>query len=390
MLTSRHVDPSIFIIAGDHYVDPARLDSPIAIAPDSLGYDGQFFYRLALDPFSFQPTAHGITFDDPAKRSARIVYPLLAWLVSLGQPRLVPAALLLVNLAGLAALAASASWLTRRLALPSWLPFAILAWPGWLITLTDDTAEIVATALLLSALAAYLSNRLLLFAPLAAAATLTRETTLPIFVGLFAFEVFRATLSTSLRGAQRRGNPGQQARSLPMHPLAMTLLALLPFALWRELAGVGQRLGGSPDLGWPLAGAIEALVADLDGSRTWSSDWLFNLLARIFVVATTGALFAFCLAVARRLPRLIRRSDTAGLALGWALTLFLMSLLTADQSWLDPHGYFRAFTETYVLGCLLLAISATHVASRTAISAGALAALSVGFFNWLWCLSVLP
>ena len=373
MAASRHFDLSVFIIAGDTYVDQSRLDAPIAIMRDSRGYDGQFFYRLALDPFSLQPTDHGITLDSPAKRSARIVYPLLSWMVAFGQARFVPAGLLIVNLAGLAVLAGCAGWLTRRLALPSWLPFAIMAWPGWLITLTDDTAEIAAAALLLASLACYLSGRLRLYALLAAAATLTRETTLPVFAGVFACEAYRAVTARSSTRA------------------SWCFLALVPFALWHEVAGFGQKLAGNADLGWPMVGATAALLADLDGSRSWSADPQVNSLARIFVVLTSCGLFGFCVAVALRLPRLLRRFDTAGLALGWALTLGLMSLLTADSPWLDPHGYFRAFTETYVVGCLLLALSSpAPTGKHAAKSAAALVALSVGLFNWLWCLSVLP
>ena len=373
MAISRQFDLSVFVIAGDTYVDQSRLDTPIAIRPHSLGYDGQFFYRLALDPFSPQPTDHGITLDDSAKRFARIVYPLLSWMLAFGQPRFVPAGLLLVNLAGLAALAASAAWLTRRLALPTWLPFAIMAWPGWLITLTDDTAEIAAAAFMLAALACYLSSRLRLYALLAAAATLTRETTLPLFIGILAHEAYRAA---SIRSV---------ARAAPC------LLALLPFGLWHEIAGRGQTLGGNPDLGWPLVGASTALLAALDASRSWSADARFDLLARIFVILTTCVLLGFCAAVAQRLPRLLRRSDAAGLALGWGLTVALMSLLTKDGPWIDPHGYFRAFTETYVAGCLLLAMSSpTQAVSRIATAAATLVALYIGVFNWLWCLSVLP
>ena len=377
MALSRHFDLSVFIIAGDTYVDQSQIGAPIALVRDSRGYDGQFFYRLALDPFSLQPTDHGITLDNSAKRSARIVYPLLAWMVSFGQARFVPAGLLLVNLAGLAAIAGSAAWLTRRLALPCWLPFAILAWPGWLITLTDDTAEITAAALLLTSLAFYLSGRLRSNALLAAAATLTRETTLPLFVGVFACQAYQAVTAP------------RPERSFARATLCG--LALVPFGLWHEVAGFGQKLGGNPDLGWPMVGAAGALLADLDGSRTWSADPMVNLLARIFVVLTSCGLFVFCFAVALRLPRLMHRSDTSGLALGWGLTFGLMSLLTADSPWLDPHGYFRAFTEAYVVGCLLLAITLpAQAGSRVATSISTMAAVTVALLNWLWCLSVLP
>src|SRR5215469_6833025 len=66
------------------------------------GYDGQFYYRLALDPANLHRTAFGITLDHPY-RLQRIGYPALAWLVSLGHHRLVPIALVLVNVLALAA-----------------------------------------------------------------------------------------------------------------------------------------------------------------------------------------------------------------------------------------------------------------------------------------------
>ena len=40
----------------------------------SPGYDGQFFYRLALRPWTQTRTEFGITFDEPAYRQQRLVY----------------------------------------------------------------------------------------------------------------------------------------------------------------------------------------------------------------------------------------------------------------------------------------------------------------------------
>jgi hypothetical protein len=52
------------------------------------GYDGQFFYRLALEPFSTAERVDGIAFDAPAYRQQRIGYPLLAFLTTALTPAL--------------------------------------------------------------------------------------------------------------------------------------------------------------------------------------------------------------------------------------------------------------------------------------------------------------
>src|SRR5581483_2374315 len=117
--------------------------------------DSQFYYRLALAPLDGRDPLYGVTMDDPAYRTQRIAYPLLAWAASFGHPRLVP--------------------------------FAIALWPGFLVTLTHDTTEIVFAAFMLAALDQYFAGRLWLFAILGAVATLVRETGELILGGLFLY-----------------------------------------------------------------------------------------------------------------------------------------------------------------------------------------------------------
>jgi hypothetical protein len=56
------------------------------------GYDGQFYYQIARNPFHAAPYL-----DHPAYRHQRILYPLLVAVLSLGQASLIPYMLLLVN-----------------------------------------------------------------------------------------------------------------------------------------------------------------------------------------------------------------------------------------------------------------------------------------------------
>ena len=80
---------SRFILVGRHFAIPSQLPHGMPVAK-TYGYDGQFFYRLAINPADFARTAYGITVDQPY-RFMRIGYPVITWLASAGQRALVAA-----------------------------------------------------------------------------------------------------------------------------------------------------------------------------------------------------------------------------------------------------------------------------------------------------------
>ncbi len=374
MAASRLFDFSIFIFAGDRFVAQEALPAPIAVTPNSLGYDGQFYYRLALAPLSFERSAHGVTLDEPAKRMQRILYPTLARLVSFGQVDRVPASLLIVNLIGIGVLASVTAWFAGH-GLAWWLPLAILGWPGFLSSLTLDTAEITSAALMLSALACYLSNRLAAYCILAMAASLTRETTLPIFLGVLIYESYAALAARALKTSWGRIVP--------------CALVFIPFAIWWATLSVAwgqppQPLSGNHDIGWPFVGLVTKVLANLSGVQIAAASPTGNLATRAFVVATLCGLAVFCANVVARLPRIFRIHALAGPAIGWVLILALMSLLTANGPLIESVSYFRAFTECWVVGCLLLAHLPARQPSRKAKTIWALAALNVNLGIWQW------
>ena len=107
---------SLFIMAGHVYTHRAQLPRGLLLVP-SAGYDGQFYYRLALDPANWHATAFGITMDQ-SYRYTRIGYPLLAWIFSLGQHQLVPVVLVALNLLGVAAMALLGGMFARAVRSP--------------------------------------------------------------------------------------------------------------------------------------------------------------------------------------------------------------------------------------------------------------------------------
>jgi hypothetical protein len=341
-LALQHFDPSVFVVAGDYWVDAAGTDVTLRVKPDSDGYDGQFYYRMAQHPFATARTAHGISFDHPGKRMERILFPLLAWMVSFGQPAATAWAMLGVNLCGMGAIAWMACALARRQGLSPALPLAIVLWPGFIVALMRDTTEITAAAFLLGAAFAYLEARLALYAVLAACATLARETTVLVLLGIFVAEL--SGLSSGKRRWRR---------------VVVCGLALVPFMMWRE--AVAWLLRESPQadivaraLGWPLAGAVQMLWECVTGGRLWGSTPLKDAALRGIVLLTAVPLLRFCGLVATRVPAALRDRRWAGLTLGWVFTAAAMSLLTARGPWVDPIAYLRAFTECFVIGGVVL------------------------------------
>ena len=98
-----HGDITRFIDVGSAFALVHHVPHGITIVPGG-GYDGQFYYRLALDPANLHRTAYGITLDN-GYRIQRITYPVLAWLLAAGQQAAVPYSLVAVNVVALGALA---------------------------------------------------------------------------------------------------------------------------------------------------------------------------------------------------------------------------------------------------------------------------------------------
>lgn len=375
-ILARHgFDVSAFIVAGDQFVQSADLASPIIVKPHSAGYDGQFYYRLSVAPVQLQQPSHGVLLDVPAWRMQRIFYPMLCWVAALGNAALIPAAMFAINLLGLAAIAVLSLHIAARLSLPALTPLAVMLWPGFVVALTHDTTEIVSAALLLGALAAYLADRLVLYALLGALATLTRETGILMLGGILCLELIRAV---GARGQWRRA-----------HRALICLLALIPFLAWREIlhflwSQSPQEAGAGHNIGWPMLGAATMLLDTLSGARHYSPRHGLNIALRAYAFGTAAWLLVWCAITASRAGAVLRLKQAAAVAAGWLPVLALMSVLSAGGPWIDPTAYFRAFTECYVIGCLL-------PTSRLPPNAGWHIMLAGGAAAWLgaWFLAAL-
>ena len=165
-------------------VNAAPPDTSAETAPSSLtvkqpgeGFDGQFFYRLGVSPWSTNDEEAGVTFDLPSLRNARWGYGALAWVASGGDTDLVPWSLVALNVGAMAAVGAIGGALARSSGRHAAWGLLFALWPGFAYSLSMDTSELVASAFLLAGLLTLRLHRWGWAAMLFSAALITRDTT---------------------------------------------------------------------------------------------------------------------------------------------------------------------------------------------------------------------
>ena len=320
-----------FILVGHHFASSAQLPHGIPVAP-TYGYDGQFFYRLALNPLNFHHTAYGITMDRPY-RYMRIGYPAVTWLFSLGQHAAVPVVLVAVNIAAIGAMGYLGAVFARD---GGWHALAGLLLPGYfglLTSLSRDTAEPLAAACLLAGLLAVRARRPVLAALLLAYGALTRET---VMVAVAAIAIVRVI--GVLRRTQRPGRDD----------LAWVLPAVM-FVAWQVVvkAATGSiplLADGGRNAGAPFIAPFQALRNNLAHLNTHQFDqtdlWLLELAILVF----------FAIAALLSL-----RSTSAPVHERVALVLYLMEIcIVTPSTWGSLDADLRSFIEVYLLAVIIL------------------------------------
>jgi len=316
------------VAAGDLFADAAQVPANLHVLAHSSGYDGQAYYRLALEPWTAKANDHGIWLDNPAYRQQRILYPVLAWLLPLGRPALVPAALIAVNFLALCLIAGVGAALAHSFQRPSWWGALPALCPGFVVTLALDLTEIVELTLVLVGVWLLLRQRHVGAALCLTLAVLTRESALlvPVApragVGARPPPRRRATAASgALRGADR-----------DLCRLARAALVALA-----EPAVSGQTVATS---GCHLPASRNTSAGLAPWSRPADAVWLLEMLA--LVMFGLGVLAA-----------LRERRSPLWLCLAWLLYSLLLACL-GTSVWGEDIGSLRAITEWYVLGTVLL------------------------------------
>lgn len=297
-----------FIVIGDYFKAPHIWTEKTWIYKNSFGYDGQFYFYMAHDPFM-----QGQTFDHldfPAYRYQRLLYPLTVWLFSLGgRPPLIPWMMVIVN--GAAYLLGVWTVL-RLLALFGRSPWFALVYAtcwGFLLSILRCLPEPMAVTWVMVALYFHYRGRLLLQLLFLSLSALTQETTLLVSWGFLLHRWFK--------------RDHRQA-----------FIFLIPswvYLLWQGMIfqkfGVLSFVGGTQNFGPPLWGWLEKVIR-LSG-EPWNVEKLAEGIYLLFI------LFLFI----RAFVKVGKEIDPLTLTFaGYAL----MAVFYNQLIWVEPWSYARA------------------------------------------------
>ena len=344
------------IICYGQFFAPRQLPEIRAMHPalgSYLGFDGQFYVQIALDPTLRRPDLPRAV-DTLSYRGQRILLPALAWLLGGGRPAAIVVVYALLNLAFFYLLLAV---LARRLPTTTWrgvfILYAILLTTGSLVSVEYAMTDLPgATFAVLSLGCAEIPAGLLL-----ALALLTKPT-----YGLFLCgRIF--PLPAGMAGWRRR--------------LLLFLLALAPLILWEDYLlhfGTGQVVDQTqftlPFVAWAQLAAAN-VQALLHPAATWMArgDAWFQFLALVSSTVQAGFL-------ALR-PRW--RDPVWIVGVAFAVLLFCLP----EKTIVDAEGYTRTVLPLAIaFNLLLLDVRAPRVFLLLLVAGNV--GLTEGLVEMLW------
>lgn len=273
-------------------VQDPLAQSAVATDPDFAlypadHYDGIYFYAMARDPFLTEQDHKLI--DLPGARYGHVLYAWAAGIASLGNDRLIPLMLFLINIVSMGVCAWAVSMLARDMGWSPWAGLLVAANPGFIYAITVDTSEVFGSALVALFLLAWFRKRWLWAAVLVVAVSLAKEIFLFVVVGLAAWEILRGLRGHAAEGLKRR----------------LSILALGPLALFLWQLYLAQSLGywafkdglhvlTTPMLGWAETFSMATSVSDAGGGfeAVQIAAASLPLLMALGVALTIGVVFA--------------------------------------------------------------------------------------------------
>ena len=325
-------DFSSFVVAGDTFCDPALVPQNLIVLRNSVGYDGQFYYRLSLNPFTSQVREFGITIDSPPIRHQRILYPLLTWTLSLGNPSLVPVIMVLINFISLCVMGwlggAYAQTLKEHALWGIFLPL----YPGFLFTLARDLVEILEITLLLGSLFLIRRSKPVAATLLLALAVLTKETALLVAIAALIVYVFEWW-------------KGKEVKSLRWYyfTLPMAIFFLWQAALFYNWGRFPIHASGSSNLALPFVAPAGFL---LDMSALQTNFQRHNFIELIFLAGFSFAVFYH-----------LRWSAATRLEIVSCLLYAALAVSLGRAVWIEDWAFFRAASQFCALGTIIIIAS---------------------------------
>jgi hypothetical protein len=322
---------SYFSVFGKNYTN-ANLTPFNAYVIEGDGYDGQFFTRYAINPFAFEKTAYGITVDEPLYRNQRVFYPMVVWLLSMGNAKAIPFTMVLVNaLAFLFLIIGFKKIIVHYHANPNLilLPFFVF---GLYMSLARNLSEIVELCLFTWLFFSVIKRKLAITIALATCAIFTRETSIisvgPILLGSAIYHL-----------------NNKKYLQVLIHGLPIVLYALWRLYLQQTITASSAAVGYQ-HIGLPFVGMWQGLMANIN----FTTNTL--VMASAFFVAYWVWQIWLVIITIQALIKTSSTLETKALALAFLLWLIL-AIVFNFTVWADDWGFVRVFA-IWNLGSMLL------------------------------------
>jgi hypothetical protein len=242
------------------YLDPHTT----TIFQGQLGYDGQQFLSLALDPFLNNPETIN-SLDHPSYRYRRIFYPLLSYILGLGNSSLIPYIMVGINVLSIILLVAVSGQYFKVLNLPKWPCLYVLFIPGVWMVLSLTTADLLSSLLGIYAIYYFRRDKIILTALCLGIGCLTRENLVLVWLGILGIALWNRSKKQ----------------------IVILFISIIPTLLWNAyvvMLNLPGYTGVSANFGFPFVGIIGkflSLMVDLSGTKLFEA-YMWILILMVF------------------------------------------------------------------------------------------------------------
>ena len=377
-------DPSILILPGEKFCNVDEIPENLIVKPEyGIGYDGQFYYRLSLNPFTNKETEYGITFDFPVYRSQRVLLSFITWIVTFGNHDLVVYALPMVNFLMVILLIYFCVQICRYFQWGAYEALLLFLYPGYLLILARTLTGVTSAAFVAGGIFFLLNKRYWLSGICLSLSVLARETTLILPFGMFVTLIAHFSYQLIANENHSKSKIELFMRYLKMMPA--TVLPGLTYIIWQVILYWNWQ--GLPvteptkALGLPFVGFSQAVMKFVNNPNiSWS--YLIRHVLNISMILGVGFLLLHVFFKNLNLKSL-KEEKEFGLSFLLTLPLLLYGMFStflAFGVWEEDWAFLRSQNEFYLLGMLVL-IHQKHPLRWLVGSAAILIWLLWGFYE---------
>lgn len=298
-------------------LSPYLNSETTVIYQGEIGYDGQQFLSLALDPFLQNPETID-SLDHPIYRYRRILYPLISYCLSLGNRALIPYVMVGINAVSIVAIVMIATLYFKpdnRFQYQSLLTLCI---PGIWMVLSLGTADLLSSVFLVGAFYCYRYEKPIGTAIFISLGCLTRETLLLMWLSLLVASIL-------------------QHKTRQIKPLLLALVPPIVWTVYISFLNLPGKVRVKDNFGYPFVGIFNKfrslLTGGLDGRNLFEA-YLFVILLMIIVAV-------FMIYIDNK-----RKNLLLGISNVFYSLMFIFSSMTILSYYLD---YSRVFMDIYLL-----------------------------------------